>query len=516
MHVVQVAAENDALPNGKVGGLGDVIRDLPLGLARAGCSVSVITPGYGSFATGTNAHQLATVNVRFCGIREQLTVFAVKAPSDIPGVNHLILEHPLFSAAGAGRIYIDDGAGPFATDAHKFALFCVAVAEVLKKEIIPPFDVLHCHDWHAATLLLLRAFDPAYARLRQKDAVFTIHNLSLQGVRPLRGVQSALESWFPGLSYNYQAIADPFHADCINLMRTGINLADRVHTVSPTYAREILRPSNWTEGRVGGEGLEHDLQRADREGRLLGILNGCEYDRPPNRTAAGTVWELMEDSLDRWVTAEKGNQQAHYFALRRLNQWRNQQGPERPNLVSIGRLTSQKLYLMVQNMGDSSTMELMLNRLNPGSFIMLGSGDPAYSRFFTRIMQQHDNFLYLDGYAEELSAALYGFGDLFVMPSIYEPCGISQMLAMRAGVPCLVHGVGGLKDTVIDGKNGFTFGGESLTDKQYNLLIALQRAMTLYRGQPEAWNDIVKAAAAARFTWDKSITQYLTRLYRLR
>ncbi|MCB1666687.1 MAG: glycosyltransferase, partial [Pseudomonadales bacterium] len=157
----------------------------------------------------------------------------------------------------------------------------------------------------------------------------------------------------------------------------------------------------------------------------------------------------------------------------------------------------------------------LLQQLAPASFIMLGSGDPDYARFFTRMMREHDNFLYLEGYSEPLSEALYGFGDLFLMPSIYEPCGISQMLAMRAGVPCLVHQVGGLNDTVKNGENGFSFGGTNLAEKQRYLLATLEQSLDLFRQQPKQWQTLARAAARSRFTWDDAIGKYLEQLYRI-
>ncbi len=516
MHIVQIAAENDALPGGKVGGLGDVIRDLPVGLAQAGHRVTVITPGYGIFAATDGARELAKITVHFCAGEETLSIFEVQPSSNTDGVRHLVLEHPLFSASGAGRIYVSDNAGPFATDAHKFALFCIAVAQTLKESTVGTWQVLHCHDWHTAALLLLRACDPRYAVLADQEAVYTIHNLSLQGVRPLRGVVSALESWFPDLRYPLETVVDPYHADCINLMRTGINLADRVHTVSPTYAREILRPSDWSEGIVGGEGLEHDLQRAENQGRLLGILNGCEYGRKPRRPKVSAVWELAEQALDSWVLGRQGDPRSHYFALKRLKQIRRGQQGVRPCLVSIGRLTAQKLYLLVQNYQDRPVMDQLLEQLRSGIFIMLGSGEADYEHFFRDAMQRHRNFVFLNGYSETLSSALYGFGDLFMMPSIYEPCGISQMLAMRAGVPCVVHQVGGLSDTVIHGENGFSFSGDSLQEKQFNLFNTVDAALSLFHERPEKWKKISRSAARARFTWEQSVRQYLELLYKVR
>ena len=298
-------------------------------------------------------------------------------------------------------------------------------------------------------------------------------------------------------------------------MRTGINLADRVHTVSPTYAREILRASDWNEGIVGGEGLETDLQRAEHEGRLAGILNGCEYHHKPRRPKVGGVWELAEQALDSWILKQEGDPRCHYYALKRMVQIRREQNGVRPCLVSIGRLTAQKLYLLIQKYQDRPVMHQLLEQLRSGVFIMLGSGDPHYEQFFMDAMQQHNNFLFLNGYSESLSAALYSFGDLFVMPSIYEPCGISQMLAMRAGVPCLVHQVGGLSDTVIHGETGFSFGGNSLQEKQFNLLSTLDDSLMLYQENPAEWKKISTAAARARFTWDKSVQQYLEQLYQV-
>ncbi len=272
-------------------------------------------------------------------------------------------------------------------------------------------------------------------------------------------------------------------------------------------------PATGIQGIVGGEGLEQDLLQVQQEGRLFGILNGCEYPAPTDKPTSAEIFDLIEQDLDNWVERGQGDSRGYYHALKCLNRFRRESDIARPCLVSIGRLTAQKLYLLVQKLDDVAVMDRLLQRLTPGTFIMLGSGDPHYARFFTRVMQQHPNFLYLDGYSEPLATALYGFGDLFVMPSIYEPCGISQMLAMRAGVPCLVHRVGGLNDTVHNGENGFSFGGASLEEKQHGLLDTLDQALTLYRGDTPQWQSIALAAARSRFTWDHAIKQYLEQLY---
>lgn len=515
MHILMVAAENDALPGGKVGGLGDVIRDLPPALSRAGHRVSVLTPGYGVFSSLPGAREIATIPVRFCGRPETLVLFEIPLPGQPAGTRQLVLEHPLFSAQGPGRIYITDDTGPFATDAHRFALFCAGVAAAVESDRLGQVDVLHCHDWHTGMLLTLRRHAAHLPLLRRIHTVYSIHNLSLQGTRPFRGDDSSLQHWFQDLHYDPARIADPRYPDCFNPMRAGINLADRVHTVSPTYAREILVPSLWDEGKVGGEGLEEDLRRVHDAGNLHGILNGCEYDVPlPEPCDQHKLWRLMEQQLDQFAAAFTPPSSSYYFARRNLENCRRRRGAARPLLVSIGRLTTQKLFLLTRPYQQTTVMDVLLQELEKGIFVMLGSGDSWHDRFFTDIMQRHSNFIYLCGFSQSLADLLYVSGDLFVMPSIYEPCGISQMLALRAGVPCFVHGVGGLNDTVQNQVNGFSFDGDTLAEKLDDLLYTLRKALRVYRDKPGTWYRLQKGARASRFSWDTAVATYLERLYR--
>src|SRR5690606_339552 len=150
MHIVMVAAENGTLPGAKVGGIGDVIRDVPHALAKRGHQVTVITPGYQALSElpGAALQQVFTVN--FSSAPESVELFLIDTPAEPVSVRHIVLEHPLFAACGAGRIYCHDAFEPFATDASKFALFCLAVCHALATGAVPDADVLHLHDWHAA------------------------------------------------------------------------------------------------------------------------------------------------------------------------------------------------------------------------------------------------------------------------------------------------------------------------------------------------------------------------------
>ncbi|MGA0805701.1 MAG: glycogen synthase [Pseudohongiellaceae bacterium] len=516
MHIAMIASENGALPGGKVGGIGDVIRDVPRELAAQGHRVTVINPGYQFLSRLPGARLINTLTVDFASALERIAILEVELDETPPGVRMVLLDHPLFGSAGESTIYHHDAHEPFATDARTFALFCHALCLALVSGALPRPDVLHLHDWHAAMLLVLRQSHPAYRILQSVPCVFTIHNLSLQGIRPLAGNWSSPGAWFPALRLPLQDIVDPRYRDCINLMRAGIRLADKVHVVSPTYAREIQLPSDEDHGLIRGEGLQNDLQQAAQQGRLFGILNGCEY--PTGRPRAIAYRQFMEaavEALDGWVGNKLWIKASLFKALQRLDAWHA--GTRKPPMVvaSIGRITAQKMRLLAVPTRDGrSALDAMLAQLDDGIMIVLGSGDEGYEHFLLEVMQRHANFLFLNGFSESLADLLYRYCDLFLMPSSFEPCGISQMLAMRAGAPCLVHKVGGLADTVCHLENGFCFEGEDLQAQVAAMLQVFSEVQQLRSGRPPLWNKICRNAAAARFSWEGVVRDYVDKLYR--
>jgi len=235
------------------------------------------------------AREVAGFPVLFGGGVEQVKIYrwdAADEPDETSGgVQQWVLDHPGFYPCGVGQIYCNDGSDrPFASDAGKYALFCAAVGQAILNESFGPVDILHLHDWHAAVLAVLREYDPHYARLKAARTVYSIHNLSLQGIRPLRGDISALETWFPRLQYDQAVICDPRVTHCFNPMRAAIALSDKVHAVSPTYAQEIQRPSQVAKHVYGGEGLETDLVAAAKQRR-----HGAHIfdEAPPGRRRVG-------------------------------------------------------------------------------------------------------------------------------------------------------------------------------------------------------------------------------------
>lgn len=521
--ILMVAAENDALPGAKVGGIGDVVRDLPVALSRKGCTCHVVIPSYGYLHELEGAVPVHHYSIFFAGGVESLTLYRITRQKDIAAqeqgnnVHLWVIEHQGFYPFGAGVVYCDDGGErPFASDANKYALFSTAVAQAAVSGYFGDLDVLHLHDWHAAFIAILRAYDPRFIGLQKLRSVYSIHNLSLQGVRPFKGDPSSFKTWFPSLSYDSNAICDPVARHCVNPMRAAIVLSDKVHAVSPSYAQEIQRPSHPEDYFYGGEGLQGDLIKANQQGRLVGILNGCEYPvdaqyKPLSKTK---LIDVLKSAVTLWAAKSAVMESAHWLAEKKLGDWakRREKGLV---ITSVGRLTEQKIRLLKLEIEfggrKCSVLEHLLDKLkDKGVFVLLGSGDAHYEGFLREVSAQNAHFIFLKGYSDAVSQALYNTGNLFLMPSSFEPCGISQMLAMRAGQPCLVHGVGGLNDTVHHGKTGFVFRGENGWEQGNNLLELFDDVLSMPAKQ---LTDVVSAAAQERFTWDTVAQEYLLQMY---
>jgi starch synthase len=527
MHVLMLAAENDGIPEAKVGGIGDVVRDVPPALAALpgeDLRVTVVVPSYGFLHARQGAWEIRTLGMDFAGERHWVAAFEVPGRRPDPKVRHVVLDCPLFASrhpvTGRPTIYQDDQPGrPFATDATRFAAFCLAAAEAIRAGLFGTIDCLHLHDWHAAFVLALRELDPDFGFLRQYRTVFTIHNLGLQGVRPLRGDASSLEAWYPqlapALAGPHAAIEDPDWPDCINPMAVGIRWADQVHAVSPSYAQEILLPSR-TPDFFGGERLQGVLREAADAGRLTGILNGCEYpDRAPRKLAWPELMVRLRGEVLSWVARDRQVSLVHFIALERMADLARR--GKAPELVatSVGRMVEQKaLLFLAKDSSGAPGLQSVLEALGEdGVLFLLGTGDPAYEAFLLDLAGRFPNLVFLNGFSNACAELLYANGDAFLMPSSYEPCGISQMLALREGQPVVAHNVGGLKDTVKEGKNGFVFEGWFLNEQVDGFVNACKRALDT-RKHSSAWRKLMEEARKERFLWSTSVAQYLAQLYR--
>jgi starch synthase len=506
-----VAAENDAIPECKAGGMGDVVRDVPRQISSRGDKVHVVVPSYSRLhVKGSLVTQL---NLQLRGVTYYAELYEVPAKKSFPYITHYALHHPEIQAGDVAHIYHNDPKEPFYTDAIKFIIFCTGVAEAIKKGAFGQVDVVHLHDWHSSLLLFLRKYHPTYKLLQKIKFVYTIHNLAIQGIRPFKDNYSSLSNWFPGIEYSTKLLKDYRYEDCINLMAVGIRMADAVHTVSPSYKEDVVRPSSPPEF-IGGESLEADLKKADREGRLHGILNGANYQN---------IRKAREDSLFtntilaifKWLQEESKKYKADFLA--HTGEKVVQYLVQPPHFIcsSVARLTEQKFYFFKRSPEAFINILNRLKKVN-GIFFLLGTGAPEYEQLFREISFSHPNFIFTNGQSEEVIDSIYLETDLYFMPSQFEPCGIIQMLAMRNGTPCLVHHTGGLKDTVEHSVTGFSFDGDSYDEKIENMILVFQQAMDLYFNDQKTWQQLQDNARKKRFTWEKSVDEYYAKLYTVR
>ncbi|NHF58208.1 glycogen synthase [Flavobacteriaceae bacterium TP-CH-4] len=505
-----VAAENDALPDCKAGGMGDVVRDVPRQISERGDRAHVVVPSY------SRLHQNGTLKThlhfRLRGIDYTAELYEVVPKKEFGNLHHYVIHHPEIEEGDIAHIYHNDPTEPFYTDAIKYIIFCTAVAEALKREAFGKVDVVHMHDWHSSLVLFLKKYHPSYNGLKKMRYVYSIHNLAIQGIRPFGDNYSSLENWFPELELDYGALMDYRYQDCVNLMAVGIRFADAVHTVSPSYKEDVLRPSSPPEF-IGGEGLEKDLLEADNEGRLFGILNGCNYSNI--RVAAkGKLYRNTVKALFRWLQEESKKYKADFLAHTGEKVMRYVQNHPKFIVSSVARLTEQKFYFFKRSPEAFVEILKKLEKID-GIFMLLGTGAPEYEDLFRQMSYDHKNFIFTNGQSEDLIDSIYLESDLYFMPSLFEPCGISQMLAMRNGNPCLVHHTGGLKDTVSHLKTGFSFDGDTYDEKIRNMLTCFDLALDVYTNDRPQWKRIKANAKRKRFTWKKSVDEYYRSLYLL-
>ena len=504
-----VAAENDGLHKCKAGGMGDVVRDVPRQISERGDKVHVVVPAYSRLHHGGMFK--TNLNFELRGTTYTAELYEVIPKKEFSNIHHYVIHHPEIEGGEIAKIYHDNPVEPFFTDFIKYVIFCTAVAEAIKQGAFGELDIVHMHDWHSSLVLFLKTYHPAYGSLKKIRFVYTIHNLAIQGIRPFENNYASLRNWFPNISYDTEKLKDYRYQDCINLMAVGIRLADAVHTVSPSYKEDVMLPSRPPEF-IGGEGLEKDLKEADEQGRLFGILNGSNYSNI-NVETKGMIYRNTVIALFRWLQDETKKYKADFLAhtgekiMKHIIE-------SRPSFIvsSVARLTEQKFYFFKHSPEAFVAILKKLEKVN-GIFILLGTGAPEYEELFRKISYENKNFIFTNGQSERLIDSMYLESNLYFMPSLFEPCGISQMLAMRNGVPCLVHHTGGLKDTVEHMKTGFSFDGDTFDEKIKNMLGTFDLILDIYTNDKPLWKKIQTNAKKMRFTWKKSVDAYYELLY---
>jgi starch synthase len=510
----------------KVGGLADVVFDLSVRLNARGHRALVVLPLYADLAPPSPAPEaLFDFLVRFEGGTQPARLLR----ATVDGLEVFLVEAPVFSG-DLGAVYVDSGArgkGPFEDDARRFAFFSAALWELVKHH--KPFqqaDVLHCHDWHTGLVPLLVRLDGQEERCK---TVFTIHNLDYQGTRPFDepyAPGASWRQWFPERwdelvrSEWKDLVADPGAGHCFNPLRCGIRTADAVNTVSPTYAAEITLPDDPASNFLGGRGLEADLGFRRREGRLWGILNGLDYEAfdpgrldPPfasdtpdllarRRAHRDKLWldlPAVVDALERKHGKRFGNAARVRKHLPRFLE----KAGSLPLTVCVTRAVSQKLGLFTEDLKPGTPLARGFLRRGT-ALLVLGTGELEAK---LEPLNDEPAALFLQVFDAELATRLYSAGELFLMPSDFEPCGISQLMALRFGCLPLVHDRGGLHDTVKAGRTGFVFQGATRDRAKTAFLEAASQAVAAVQGP--GYETLVRQAMEERFEWTRSVDEYV-------
>ena len=466
-------AASEALPFKSSGGLAEVAGSLPGALRRRLIGARVVMPLYDSIAQELRDSMtfLTHIVVPVAWRRQYCGIFMARAN----GVIYYLLDNQYYFKRGP-QIY------GYYDDAERFAFFSRAVLEILPHLGDYKPDIIHCNDWQSALIPVYRAAfyarDPFYSGIK---TVFTIHNIEYQGKysADILGDVFGLEGWHRSL-VEYDG--------CVNLMKGGIECADAVTTVSPTYAGEILTP--WY-----AHGLDTIL--ALRKYKITGILNGIDTGgyNPATDTALAANYDA-EDPAGKAVCKAALQER---FGL--------EPNPRAPLMGIVSRLAGHK---------GVDLLKAKLDELLSGSdaqLVVLGTGEYQYEEFFRALAARFPGRVgVMIDFVPAVSRQVYAGSDIFLMPSKSEPCGLSQMIALRYGAVPVVRETGGLKDSIQDSGDG---GGNGFTFADYNadaLLHAMRHALQGYADQA-GWQLLVKRAMECDFSWNKSAGVYI-KLYK--
>ena len=513
------------------GGLGDVVRELSKAIHRRGIRVSITMPYYGMVTK--SAVSLGKFKVPF---GDRLWI-AEWFRCTLDGVTIYLLRKHAFFDGQYKTVYINSRHHPFEDDARRFAFFSSAVLAFIQQYApLRAINTLHCHDWHTGALFTLLKHDPSYKELSERvRTVFTIHNLEYQGIRPFSSRTDrawfTFSDWFPSLYAALKAsgairdLLNPKHPlRWFNPMRAAIQLADHVNTVSPKYATELTQADNPKLNFLGGRGLEPDITKRKQQHHFQGIINGLDYTihtpfalrpafdvtMPGWRAIRLQHKQTLIQQLPRDIAAFKNagslptwnaNDLTTQLSCLDASEW-----VTRPLVVMVTRAADQKVKMLLENHRGKPLLEHILRR--DLSLLILATGEREHT--LNDIVNRHANGLFICAFERSLAQRTYAAGDLFLMPSDFEPCGISQLISMRYGCLPLVHGIGGLRDTVHHNKTGFVFTGETRAQTRQALLATLDTSLHRFTHNRRRWAQMQRQAMQARFDWTASVEQYLS------
>lgn len=470
-------ATSECAPFSKSGGLADVAYSLPPALQKSGNEIAVITPLY-KCVKDKYFSEMELVVSKDIAVGEHVNYCGLYKGTFNGVVTWFIDNEDLFYR---DRLYGYDD------DAFRFAFFSRCIIELLNDLDFMP-DIIHCNDWETALVIIYLKNDQSWKTYVQGiKTVYTIHNIAYQGQFGAAEMEKTFGlpgGWYEGgLGYEYEG------RDDINLMKGAMLMADAVSTVSPTYARELHLP----QYGMGLQGVADIVSN-----KMYGILNGIDMDLYNPKNDKRIVANFDVNHL-----AGKKACKAHIQELFGLRV-----DPTTPVLSSVARLNEQKgIELIKQVLPGIMDLGVQL--------IVFGQGEQEYVDYFNWAKEKWPGQLgFSSDYTENVAAQIFAGADFYLMPSRFEPCGLSQMMAMRYGTVPVVHATGGLKDS-IRGYREFDGIGDGFTFKHYDgraLYQAILFALKVYFGDEEVFHTIVQRCMTKDLSWDKSADQY-NRMY---
>ncbi len=460
-------AASEALPFIASGGLADVAGSLPGALQKEGVECRVVLPLYSGIKEPLREklEYVTHFNVPLSWRNQYCGLFK----AEVDGVTYYLLDNEYYFKREGG-IY------GFFDDAERFVFFSKAVLELLTVIDYEP-DIINCNDWQTAMVpVFLNVFYRGVEKFRRIRTVFTIHNIQYQGKY---GMEIATDiCGLPGYAVNMVA-----YDGAVNMMKGAIEQCDMISTVSPSYAQEVL--DSWF-----GFGLDKILR--EKAYKLCGILNGIDV--------VGYNPKTDPDVYANYTVKKPAGKAENKAKLQeRLGLEVN---PDKPLVVVVSRLVGMKGLDLIRYIFDEI--------VGLGcQFAVLGTGDYIYENFFWEKAAAYPGTVaFWQGFVPELARKMYAGGDILLMPSKSEPCGLAQMVALRYGTIPIIRETGGLRDSIIDlggeGGNGFTF----KTYNAHDMLDAIRRAVALY-GDKKAWKAAVAHAMECDFSWASSAKKYI-------
>jgi starch synthase len=489
LKVLIIASE--IAPLAKTGGLADVTGSLPRELAllenRSACEVRLAMPHYRSAPNGDYLadfpvplnNRLETCIVRQTYIKALQPYNTKDASKNEPlETQHRQADIPVYLIANY-HFFGRNGLYGYTDEAERFFFFCLAVLEMLPRLGWKP-DIIHCNDWQTGPVpFLLKTRFGTGSFFAGTATVFTIHNLLYQG-NFSREILHSLE-----LDEKYYNPGQLEFYGTVSFMKMGIVFADKLSTVSKSYAKEIQQP--WH-----GELMDGCLR--ERSGDLYGIVNGIDYN-------------VYNPATDPYIHSSYDHLSFEHKIFNKTDLQREMGLPQKnvPVIGIVSRLVEQKGLDLIAEIAS----QLFSNNVQ---LVILGNGDRHYEEIFRKLQNSHGyNTAFFRGFNEALASKIYAGSDMLLIPSIFEPCGLSQLIAMRYGTVPVVRATGGLADTVQDYSpengcgNGFVF-------KEYNgssLYHAIIRALSLYIESPKKWRELARHCMDMDFSWRQPAKEYL-------